>query len=809
MSALRTWFRSAPASAKGSVEPSPAVSASASSTALSAEKPSSSSRPYTRPKDPRTKQEIEMAREIADLDDAMALTSLLLNDDIDGAEAQLRARKDTAKKVVSPFHLMGLGVSTFIRSVLGFEKEIMNEADARLTECETRAWEEMRKAQTANGGGGWFGAASSASTGTAAAESIYPPGSEYALVHAESQIMLAVVAELHESLTEAIRGFYKLRKAFVTLNAIIESEEAFLNGQRPGTASATSALASMRRLSFSEDPMPGAFDDAEFADLEAEARSEEQNIKESKEREEEKENKENEENEKPTNIAPSIRSTKLSEKTPSINGTVKGGSINGNSHAMATRGARQHVLDNLANPLDVFIHSGANMCFGLLLLIISMVPPAFSRLLSIVGFKGDRERGVRMLWQSTKFSNINGGMAGLVLLAYYNGLIAYSDILPSEPDIREFATEGEVVGYPKERCAALLAHMRTLYPDSQLWQLEEARLLATDRRAKDAINMIQDFTSKKQAKMRQITAITKFELALDATCAMEWALMRDSFLACVELNNWSHALYYYNIGCAEVELYRTAVTTVSKLKADNADKDTLNAAQTAVQKHKKAAEKHLRKAPTMAGKKKFMARQMPFDMFVIRKLARWEERAAALKIDLADAVGVSPAIEMAFLWNGSKRLSDDLLAQALTYLAWDRCTAPETAVEDMKKMPDEAGIMSLCRANLLRSLGRLDEAKTVLESEILVHDKVLFKGPTKDDYIPAAATYELAVVLWEEALLVGNTDKDVYKTKVDDCAVLLDKVAKWEAFVLDARIGMKLQTGLDTIRWVKAKKGYA
>lgn len=39
-------------------------------------------------------------------------------------------------------------------------------------------------------------------------------------------------------------------------------------------------------------------------------------------------------------------------------------------------------------PMDVFIHSGSNLCFGLLLVILSLIPPSLGRLLSIIGFRG-------------------------------------------------------------------------------------------------------------------------------------------------------------------------------------------------------------------------------------------------------------------------------------------------------------------------------------------------------------------------------------------------------------------------------------
>jgi hypothetical protein len=79
-----------------------------------------------------------------------------------------------------------------------------------------------------------------------------------------------------------------------------------------------------------------------------------------------------------------------------------------------------------------------------------------------------------------------------------------------------------------------------------------------------------------------------------------------------------------------------------------------------------------------------------------------------------------------------------------------------------------------------------------------------FKGPTRDDYIPPSAHYEMAVLVWVEGQ--ANTPAET-KEKIETCQSWLDKVAGWDAYLLDGRVGMRVQTGMDTLRWYKRENG--
>ncbi|KAJ3464702.1 hypothetical protein MRS44_009488 [Fusarium solani] len=647
-----------------------------------------------------------VAKEMEDIDDAMNSAGLIMNDDIDGAWERLQTGD-------SSFHQLGLAVTIFMRSVLGFEKAVMTETTTKLDECEARAWADYKKAQK-------HGKARAGSK-------LYPPGTEYELVRAETQLMGAVVGVLHESLIDAMKSFLKLRKAFITLDAIIEAENKTLGNKPEGQSQASlSAKAtddgssSMEKLEIESKSGDGSSGTQTPANLESSSSS-------------------------TTTPGTSTEDENLDEGAPL-------------KEARSKPTESDTVL--LENP-STSLSTRAQTC-------------------------------VRMLWRSTAYANVNGAIAGLVLLSYYNALLGAVDILPDEKDFDEGA---EIVGPPREKCDKLLASMRARYPDSRLWKVEEARQHGNEQELPKAIEVL---TTGGESKMKQVAALNNFELSINAMAIQNWPLMRDSFLHCLEVNDWSPALYYYMAGIASLELYRNAIEAGDEGEA---------------RRQKAKTEEFFRKAPSVAGKKRFMARQLPFEVFIQRKIQKWEDRVKEHKVDLADAIGASPALEMCYLWNMVKRMGPAELETARHAMRWERCTAKPEVVEKMKEELDEIGSWALICAALFRQGKRFEEARELLETHVLKHDRSVFKGPTKDDYVLAAGTYEKGAIAWGECCNPPEgTVEEVAKyrrEKYDECLRQMDVAKVWEAFVLDARIGMRVQSGLETLSWFGKKMGYS
>lgn len=592
--------------------------------------------------------------------------------------------------------------------------------------------------------------------------------------------MGAIVGVLNESLTESIKGFYKMRKAFIALDAIMEAEKASL-GKSVARSSRTS-LGSQSLRSVGKGVVEGATPRTTAGSQATSTTASSYSVAGMEKKEwgdgtplSEKDEFFDADEEHEGVPTPPVYAGHLEINNQILPPPSPEASISGTTVANADVPELSRDLESLNlgagltstdpellgnDPTDIFIHSGANMCYGILMLVISMIPPAFATLLKIVGFKGDRDRGLAMLWQATKFDNIYGGLAGLIILSYYNGMLGFCDIVPPA---------GQEGAYPRDQCRALLADMRRRYPSSHLWLLEEARMLASERKLEAAIELMADASS---SQLKQVEALHWFERSLDLMYAHRYAECAAAFQKCVTLNNWSHGLYYYIAACAHVELYRIAWV------ADDA---------AAAKTHKEKAEALLKLVPKHTGKKRFMARQLPFDTFVNRKLAKWEARAAELKIaSIVDAVGVSPIEEVIYFWNGYKRMRPEHLE--LSVAALDR-TATAGGGEEVL---DERCIRSLLRATVLRNLGQVERAQEILLTEVLCHEWAVFKGGLKDNWTLPAACYEMGACLWVEGLAMAvqglETDFGKGEELLRECGSWIEKVARWgEGYDLDAR----------------------
>jgi hypothetical protein len=635
---------------------------------------------------------------------------------------------------------------------------------------------------------------------------IFPPGTEFAVALSEARLMSAIVGILNESLTEAIKSFYKMRKAYITLEGIMEAERTYVkerstsslesressSSSRPVSKKGGSSL-TVNKTAASENSAaapPKTIEPEGDGTGKEPTKAVEKTTKDAGEEDFEFVDADEEHPGVSTpqeymghlgaptpdpskNQSNPLLRTKCASSPNLVSASEQTSTSPPSSSPSPGPAPEMPPLDHAptikeplptslygTHPVDTFILSGANFCFGILLLLISLVPPAFATLLKVVGFKGDRERGIQMLWQATQYHNIHGAMGGLVLFGFYNSLLGFCDIVaPAGPG-----------SYPTKRLKVLLGEMRERYPRSHLWLLEEARMLASDKNLEASVSFLKEHCQN--VPLKQLDALQWFERGLNTMYMHDYADTSAAFQKCVTLNNWSHGLYYYICACSHVEAYRRALSSSPPNTAE-------------AEAQKKEAMKMFDLVRPNLGRKKFMARQLPFDVFVARKMQKWEARASAWKTDFIDAIGVSPIEELIYFWNGYKRMSDAHLAESLQNLAWSESSA--NSHWSREEGVDERGILALLRGAVLRCLGRTEEARDVLRREILEVDRASFKGHLRDSWTAPCARYEMAACLWREVEVEGEGRPEGRPEVLRECGRWLQEVAAWEAYDLDAR----------------------
>ena len=317
-------------------------------------------------------------------------------------------------------------------------------------------------------------------------------GAEYTLCIALSLMMSAVVSFLSESVVESLRGAYKLRKSYQLLHKlydmILEVDGIDSNGT---TKVATPHYDSPED---SDDDFVDASDD--LKDLAT-----------------------------PTQLSQSVEAMSLSEgetKSEQISlGSTQTTPISSPSRRSSTIDRRASIttietFHDIPSPpsdtitlTDQTIYAGTLMALGSIMLLISLLPPSLSRLLSIIGFRGSRSQALSMLWKVSSYPSPFGSLATFVLGSYYGNIVQNSDIVSDE-----YSATGGTGGATLERLHSNIMEVRRRYPASALWAVEEARMESIKGNLEEVVRRLSSLKVKSQ--MPQIESLVVFEGALYA-----------------------------------------------------------------------------------------------------------------------------------------------------------------------------------------------------------------------------------------------------------------------------------------------------
>ncbi|KAG2735106.1 hypothetical protein G9P44_001320 [Scheffersomyces stipitis] len=493
------------------------------------------------------------------------------------------------------------------------------------------------------------------------------------------------------------------------------------------------------------------------------------------------------------------------------------------SNLSTTESATDNQLH--VSTVDEFIHSGVQLCFGILQVVLSLIPPAIGKVLSIVGFKGDREIGLKMLWRTAITSrNIHGELALLCLLVFYDGPVQFVDVgfqLPGHEDSKvkdvlsldgkTTVSESElkkILQNPALYTPQLLKRARAFFPHNALWLLQEGRVLAAQGELEKATQLMQSFTDDKSNKIRmqQVEALLVFDRGMFYAFQHDYDNAARDFVKLIDINSWSKGVYLFMAASCYLEKYR--MIEMGLVDVEDKEKE--------LRKYEDLAVKYFELAPTYVpnhGHNSTSKKQLPFDKFLLRKLRHLEERKRQYpKLKFVDLIGTSLIHELVYFWNGYNRMSEKDLQLSLKLLAYSGEVNAELSANSetasytkIAESEDEAMIRYFLQAIVLRSTGKVSEGLSILENHVIskyvVADLPQFKfnKMTYSPYLYPTALYEKTMFIW--ILRTTHVEKlDVRKAVQEskNCLKKAEIVGEGD-YELSNRTGMRMKAAGDRL----------
>ncbi|KAI5954652.1 IML2 [Candida jiufengensis] len=763
----------------------------------------------------------KILKQVHDFEIALKAMDFLLDDRTDQGtklleEESQKISNDGQPRAVFP---LALGVMEFIEATLGFEPEVMAKAHKSLSEAENISTNNAKynvRYQLAT-------------------SNIYPPGTEFQVTQAESTLLNALLMLLTENngMVESAKALFKLRKAYQILDAVYkkikESEPIFnKNLAKLKKKTAIQERSTLKKNltmndSISTVDLPG------YESQSSSTTSLPQDIKLMKNLEKiflmrkariEGTNLGN--NDGNTNninlFEDSASSLTLSRPPNSFTSSRQNHKTFSADNSDEEEEEFVDAMDNLTTSLDLpqsaldssaqsmlssletsdessavatdnhlhvsttdeFIHSGVQLCFGILQVVLSLIPPAIGKVLSIVGFKGDRDIGLKLLWTTAITSrNVHGELALLFLLMFYDGPIQFVDtgfrvpnsattnnILSLENKTSVSETElQKIMDDPPNYTSQLLKRARHHFPHNALWILQEGRMLAAHGDLIKASTLMQEFTDEPSNKiqMQQIEALLIFDRAMIYMYMHEYDKAARDLIYLIEINSWSKAVYLFMAAACYLEKYR--MIKMGLVKVDNIEEESKKYSDL-FSKYMKLSLSYVPGHGSNAQKKGGLGgsgKQMPFDKFLLRKCKHIENRKKQYpNLSYADLVGTSLVHELIYFWNGYNRMTEKDFKLSLKLLGYSGSPNSELSANTtnhtyalIEETEDEAMIRYFLQSIVLRQLGQIKEGLAILDNHVIskyiISDQpqnFKFHKLTYSPYIYPTAFYEKTMFIW-------------------------------------------------------------
>jgi len=220
-----------------------------------------------------------------------------------------------------------------------------------------------------------------------------------------------------------------------------------------------------------------------------------------------------------------------------ISGFVKGGLGIRRSYKGYEQ-CESYVTGKNPVPVSNSDRGGIHFGIGAFNLVIALLPPRILRMVEMLGFGGDRDKGLQELWAAYDGQGLRWPIAALLLLVYHALLPSFLSI-PQE-------LQGHV-----EQATRILDHCLTVYNDSCLFLFIQGRLRRMQGNVPAAIN---DFNKSAavQVQFVQLQHLCSYELGWCYMFQLNWLKSAEQWQRLLVENKWSKQFFGYMLGACHV-----------------------------------------------------------------------------------------------------------------------------------------------------------------------------------------------------------------------------------------------------------------
>ncbi|KAF5389207.1 hypothetical protein D9757_003471 [Collybiopsis confluens] len=536
---------------------------------------------------------------------------------------EISSAKKTFATANDPFHLIGLGVCSFLEAALGLEASQMSEASRLLALAETGSKLALKAATKQS---------------KSKASAAFPPGFEFEIVNADATVLLGITHALRsnsESFTGYLQCIYamnnahsKFRKLYTTvfpngLTAPVGTSSLAPSSWTPSATPSPAGSPALTPKTSSSNLSESSSSGASFKRPPAKQSSSFFSF---------------------TSRWGSGMSSTSSLSLPSTPG-------NESSASSVVEEASAEEIQNL----KAMIVAGTAFGFGLFNLVFSLLPKRAQSVAGLFGYAHSRPMALQALALSADYAaegEIHGVFAGLVLMTYHGVVLLLSGYQADEQRIlREYES--------------IVTRIEARYPKGALWILNRAKILRMSYDPQGAIRVLTaglEVTARSGdgEGFKQADTLLMFELAWTYLSERRYVQSADAFIKLTDLNSWSHGTYYFIAAGCHVGLALTdGISSEEK------------------EKHLTRAQELLDTIPSLLDKRKVGGKELPTEVLIKKKLAFYKEKQKRWGGDekkFVECIRISPAEELGIFWNNHSRIS---AAQAQSHIqSWSALSPP-------------------------------------------------------------------------------------------------------------------------------------